>query len=184
MQQRDRSLEIRVLNLIGEDGCFDLGDFFSRLEEAPDWGKILVAHIYLDHIVTEVLRASLLNADAYFQGHRPFSEKLNLCQALGCFADDFGKILAGINTARNRFAHKLVFEVSDEDKKNLFRLFTSSREVEDVILPGGFEQFLATVVVSAEATRVVFLRKADMNRERARLMEEAMVLLAARLGAR
>ncbi len=181
MPKADGTCETRLLATIEEKGSFDLSAFFARLEAVPDWGKIVVAHIYLDHILTETLRDVLPNAELYFQGHKSFSDKLNLCQSHGCFAGEFGRVLAGINTSRNRFAHKLVFDVSDAEKTNLFRLLSESRPVSAVTEEGGFESFLIDVVVYAEYERIAFAKLQDLDRQKSHLMKEAMELLSVEL---
>lgn len=146
---------------------------------AEDWGKLIVAHIYLDHIITEVLNTHLDHPTAYFNGHRSFAEKLGLCQATGYFRDKFGNVLKAINTSRNRFAHKLVFHVSDEEKRNLFRTLTTERPISEVTRPDGFADFLFTVVVFAEISRSAEERQAELSKEREAVSEKILELLIA-----
>lgn len=169
----------RLLNSIGDNPSFDISEFIDRISVAEDWGKLIVAHIYLDHIITEVLNTHLDHPTAYFNGHRSFAEKLSLCQAMGYFRDKFGNVLKAINTSRNRFAHKLVFHVSDEEKRNLFRTLTTERPISEVTRPDGFADFLFTVVIFAEISRSAEERQAELSKEREAVSEKILELLIA-----
>jgi len=168
-----------LLNSIGDNPSFDIGEFIDRLSVAEDWGKLIVAHIYLDHIVTEVLNTHLDHPASYFNGYRSFAEKLSLCQAMGYFRDEFGNVLKAVNNSRNRFAHKLVFHVSDEEKRNLFRTLTTERAISEVTRPGGFEEFLFTVVMFAEISRSAEERQAELSKEHKFVSEKILELLIA-----
>ncbi|MGV1954381.1 hypothetical protein ACQZ5G_10260 [Agrobacterium sp. 22-214-1] len=168
-----------LLNSIGDNPSFDISEFIDRISVTEDWGKLIVAHIYLDHIVTEVLNTHLDHPASYFNGHRSFAEKLSLCQALGYFHDEFGNVLRAVNNLRNRFAHKLIFHVSDEEKRNLFRTLTTERATSEVTRPGGFEEFLFTVVMFAEISRSAEKRQAELSKEHKFVSEKILELLIA-----
>ncbi|MBM7326047.1 hypothetical protein JS562_23510 [Agrobacterium sp. S2] len=169
----------RLLNSIGDKPSFDISEFIDRISVTEDWGKLVVAHIYLDHIITEVLNTHLNHPEAYFSGHRSFAEKLSLCQAMGYFRDRFGDVLKAINKSRNRFAHELIFHVSDEEKRNLFRTFTTERPISEVTKPDGFGEFLFTVVIFAEISRSAEERQAELSKEREAVSKKILELLIA-----
>lgn len=169
----------RLLNSIGDNPSFDISEFIERISVAEDWGKLIVAHIYLDHIITEVLNTHLDHPTAYFNGHRSFAEKLSLCQAMGYFRDKFGDVLKAINNSRNKFAHKLVFHVSDEEKRNLFRTLTTERPTSEVTRPDGFEEFLFTIVIFAEISRSAEERQAELSKEQEAVSKKILELLIA-----
>lgn len=168
---------INLLKSIGNDPSFDIGEFIDRISVKEDWAKLIVAHIYLDHIITSVLDEHLDHPDSYLKGHRPFSEKLVLCQALGYFRDEFGAVLTAVNTVRNKFAHKLVFDVSDEVKRNLFRTLTTERPISEATKPEGFEEFLFTVVMFAEFNRANEKRKNRLSKEETLLKQRLYELV-------
>ncbi|MFK0205788.1 hypothetical protein [Agrobacterium sp. NPDC090283] len=169
----------RLLNSIGDNPSFDISEFIERISVAEDWGKLIVAHIYLDHIITEVLNTHLDHPTAYFNGHRSFAEKLSLCQAMGYFRDKFGDVLKAINNSRNKFAHKLVFHVSDEEKRNLFRTLTTERPTSEVTRSDGFEEFLFTIVIFAEISRSAEERHAELSKEQEAVSKKILELLIA-----
>ena len=172
------SIEYRIVDLIGDKASFDIAEFLQRMTEGYDWIKLIVTHIYLDHIVTETLKDQLPDPAAYLKGHKPFIDKLNICQALGYFEGEFGGLLKAVNTARNRFAHKLIFDVTEEEKKNLFRLFTTARPLTEVTRPEGFEDFLIIVVLLAEVERVVEKKRTHLSQEMSELMDGLLTLLS------
>lgn len=170
-------LEIRLLKSIGDKPSFDIADFLDRLANVPDWVKLLVAHIYLDHILTETLRGQMPNADAYLLGHKSFLDKLQVCRALGFYENDLGELLKAINSKRNKFAHRLSFDVSAEEKRDLFRTFTKTRSLDDVLSEGGFGNFLSFVVLLAEAERTAQGKKKNLEDERQLVLEELFAVL-------
>lgn len=170
-------LEMRLLKSIGDKPSFNIADFLDRLASLPDWVKLLVAHIYLDHILTETLRDQLPNADAYLSGHRSFVDKLQVCQALGFYQNDLGALMKAINSKRNKFAHKLSFDVSAEEKRDLFRIFTKTRSLVDVLLEGGFGDFLSGVVLLAEAERAAHGKRKMLEDEKQLILEELFEFL-------
>ncbi|MDH7807847.1 MULTISPECIES: hypothetical protein [unclassified Rhizobium] len=168
----------KALKFIGDNPSFDISEFIDRISISDDWAKIVVAHIYLDHIVTEILKDKFENPGNYLEG-KGFSEKLALCKAFGYFDDKFGNVLRAINKSRNKFAHKLVFIVSDQEKRDLFRTLTTERPISDVTQPGGFEEFLITVVMFAEVYRAGEKRSAEISKEYNFVSEKILELLIA-----
>jgi len=59
----------------------------------------------------------------------------------------------------------LIFDVSDEEKKNLFRTLTKERPLSEVTKPEGFEDFLFTVVMFAELERASHKHRSEILRE-------------------
>ncbi len=175
----DLKSAINLLKSIGDTPSFDISEFIDRISAGEDWAKLIVAHIYLDHIITEVLSEHLDYPESYFNGYRSFSEKLSLCQASGYFRNEFGVLLKALNNVRNRFAHKLIFRVSDEEKINLFRLLTTERSIEEVTEPEGFANFLFTVVMFAESERANEKRHAEISREHEYVTGKILELLVA-----
>lgn len=168
-----------LLKSIGDNPSFDIGEFIERISSGEDWTKLIVAHIYLDHIITEVLREHLDYPDSYLEGHRAFAEKLVVCQASGYFRHEFGRLLKAINSVRNHFAHELVFRVTDQEKRNLFRLLTNDRPISEVMQPEGFGNFLFTVVMYAEIERANEKRRAEISKEHKFVSGKILELLIA-----
>ncbi|MGO7611183.1 hypothetical protein ACC689_07830 [Rhizobium ruizarguesonis] len=120
-----------------------------------DWAKLVATHIYLDHILMETLRDRIVDIDVYLKGgHKTFSDKLALCQAHRLVDADLAATLRAINTARNQFAHRLDFNVTDELKVKLFKQFSPARVEADVLGDEGFANFLLTIVMLLEFERI------------------------------
>lgn len=164
---------------------FDLTTLAERLAAAEDWGKLVVAHIYLDHILTQSLRDHVANMDAYFKGgHKSFADKLALCEAHDLLDADLSSTLTAINSARNKFAHRLVFEVPDDLKVRLFTGFSPNRVSSDVLGPEGFTDFLFTVVMLLEFARIFGLKIAELEREKASYQSRILQLAKEIVGPR
>ncbi|TBA06370.1 hypothetical protein [Rhizobium ruizarguesonis] len=107
---------------------FDPQELAARLTAAEDSGKLVVCHIYLDHILPTALKEHMPKAESFLgSGHKTFADKLALCQAFEIVDDDIAATLIAINRHRNKFAHRLVFDVPDQTKIDLFRQFSPSR---------------------------------------------------------
>lgn len=157
---------------------FDPLALCTRLSAAEDWGKLVVCHIYLDHILTESLKDHVPKAEHYLDsGYKTFADKISLCQALEIIDDEIATTLKAINRCRNKFAHRLVFDVPDQTKIDLFREFSPTRPKEDVLGEDGFTNFLLTVVMLAETERSYSKQIAENERERA-ILRERMLQLA------
>lgn len=152
-----------------ENICFDVEQLIDRLEAAEDWSALLICHIYLDHILTRTLKDHIPKIDAYLQtgGHKTFTDKLALCVANELVDEEFAKTFKSINSARNKFAHRLVFEVPDELKVLLFSEFSPTRPQTEVLAKDGFSDFMCTVVMAAEMERVYNAKIAELRREEA-----------------
>ena len=152
---------------------FDVLEFIERLEVNADWAKLMVAHIYLDHILALYIKDHLPHAEVYLEGgHRGFSEKLSLCIAHGFIDNEMSSVLKTINACRNKFAHQLIFSISDATKKDLFRSYTKTRALDEVTQEGGFDNFLLTVVLMFEIHRQGIKKSAALEREIAAVQEE------------
>lgn len=152
---------------------FDVLEFIERLEVNADWAKLMVAHIYLDHILELYIKDHLPRADVYLSsGHRGFSEKLSLCVAHGFLDDEESSVLKSINSCRNKFAHQLIFNISDTVKKDLFRSYTQMRSPEEVLQEDGFDNFLLTVVLMLEIRRQNFKKSVDLEKQIVAVQDE------------
>ncbi|MBY3255804.1 hypothetical protein HFO09_08905 [Rhizobium laguerreae] len=134
---------------------FDVIQLTDRLSAVEDWAKLVAAHIYLDHILTETLRDRIPDIDVYLKsGHKTFADKLALCQAHRVVDEELVATLKALNRARNQFAHRLDFGVTDELKMQLFTQFSPTRAKADVLGDEGFTNFLLTVIMLLEFERI------------------------------
>lgn len=171
--------EVRLLDIIGSEPSFDILEFIERIGISEDWAKLIVSQIYLDHIITATINDQLPNAETYLSGRKSFNDKLSLCNALGYFTEHVGDAIRAINRCRNKFAHQLIFEVNDTDKQSIFHVLKSQRSAQDLDKQDGFSNLLLSVVMTAEAERVLQKRKSQINRELEVLMDELFERLSA-----
>ncbi|MBD8663026.1 hypothetical protein IFT59_07140 [Rhizobium sp. CFBP 8752] len=157
---------------------FDYEELHERLTASEDWGKLVVCHIYLDHILTTSLKDHMPKAGLYLDnGYKTFADKVSLCQALNILDDELARTLKSINSQRNKFAHRLVFDVPNETKLALFKEFSPTRPAQDVLAENGFSSFLITVVMLVEAERIYTQIIAEKSKEIA-VHREKMLELA------
>ncbi len=147
----------------------------ERLGSPEDWVCLIACHIFIDHILTEYLKDILPSPDAYFGGgYRGFGEKLRLCEAHGLFPEGYVQTLHILNSIRNRFAHQLVFEMSDGDKTRLFLAFSPERDVKDVLSAEGFRSFLETLIYYGEIDRLYARRLRRLDWEKQDMVERIL----------
>ncbi|MDM9627838.1 hypothetical protein QTL95_18260 [Rhizobium sp. S152] len=158
---------------------FDVVALTDRLQAVEDWAKLVAAHIYLDHVLTQTLRDTIPDIDGYLGGgHKTFADKLALCRAHGLVDEDFASTLRAINKARNQFAHRLDFDVTDELKVQLFSPFSPMRDKGDVLEEEGFGNFLFTVIMLLEFERIYGFKVRSLEKEAQLLREQIFEALA------
>jgi hypothetical protein len=120
----------------GRDSAFQkLDQEYKRLIEAWDQdaqsiGTILRAHLFVEHFLTEYLRAKNPNLGSLDGARLSFAQKLSLVD-VDC--SEIGDLLPGIrhlNRVRNRIAHSLHADISPDDANVLLTsgLFRAMRE--------------------------------------------------------
>jgi hypothetical protein len=62
---------------------FDDELFKARISTGDRWQQLLQAHLYFDHVITQLLVDALANPDAINASRMSFLQKLHLIQALG-----------------------------------------------------------------------------------------------------
>ncbi|MBY5721263.1 hypothetical protein HFO33_32710 [Rhizobium leguminosarum] len=86
--------------------------------------------------------------------------------------------LRAINKARNQFAHRLDFDVTDELKVKLFKQFSPARVEADVLGDEGFANFLLTVVMLLEFERIYQFKIQALESEAQLLREKVFDAVA------
>lgn len=99
-----------------EKFSFDDDRFKARISAGDRWQQLLQAHLYFDHVITQLLVDGLANPDAINASRMGFLQKLQLIQALGLLPADLTSTVEFINGLRNKIAHDLNFEISDKDE--------------------------------------------------------------------
>ena len=99
---------------------FDRERFNARISSGERWQQLLQAHLYFDHVITQLLvDDALANPDVINAQRMGFVQKLQLIQALGLLNSDLVPPVEFINGLRNKIAHDLSFEISDKDESDL-----------------------------------------------------------------
>jgi hypothetical protein len=62
---------------------FDRKRFEARISSRERWQQLLQAHLYFDHVITQLLVDALANPDVINAQRMGFVQKLQLIQALG-----------------------------------------------------------------------------------------------------
>lgn len=99
---------------------FEEERFKARISVGNTWQQLLQAHLYYDHVITQVLLDELANPDAINTSRMSFYQKLQLIRALGLLPAEMLSCVEFINGLRNKIAHDLSFEISEKDERDLF----------------------------------------------------------------
>jgi hypothetical protein len=99
--------------------CFDYEQFIGRVFQGDRWQQVLQAHLYFDHVITRMLEEALPNPDAMKLRRITFSQKVQLISAMNLVPSSLIPAVEYINGVRNRIAHELNFEISDDAVNNL-----------------------------------------------------------------
>jgi hypothetical protein len=131
------SVARHVIQLLGgQEKAFQVldADFqAARQRWAQDTGKIgriLRAHLFVEHFLSEHLQAKNPNLGSLNEARITFAQKLSLIDAR---TSPVAYLLPGmrrLNTIRNRIAHSLHADVTEDDAREFMaaRLFTAMRE--------------------------------------------------------
>jgi hypothetical protein len=93
---------------------FDHELFSKRISVGERWQQLLQAHLYYDHVLTQMLVDALPQPDAIDLRRMGFANKLQLISAMNLLPPDLISPIQFINGIRNKIAHDLNFEVTDQ----------------------------------------------------------------------
>jgi hypothetical protein len=91
---------------------FDIDRFTSRIWTGERWQQLLQAHLYYDHVITQIFVEALPKPDALNVSRMSFSQKLQFISALGLLPAPLVSPIDSVNNLRNKIAHDLSFELS------------------------------------------------------------------------
>lgn len=74
---------------------------------------VLKGHLYVEHELTELIKMFLENEE-YFKNNT-FKSKLDFARALGVIKNDWYPSLNKLNNLRNKYAHNLFYELTEDD---------------------------------------------------------------------
>jgi hypothetical protein len=139
---------------------FDDERFKARISTGERWQQLLQAHLYFDHVLSQLLVEALANPDAIDAHRMSFLQKLQLIRALGLLPDDLASSVEFINGLRNKIAHDLNFEISDKDERDLTNC--TPKHLRDIMMadsehdsasPLRFHELLRIILLQIEVIR-------------------------------
>lgn len=93
----------------------------------PFISYVLSTHLLIEHLLEGSLRLVLPRPEPVLNGRMPsFSMLVDLSEALQVVEPDFATVLRHVNSLRNKYSHRIAFEVGD---KEISRLLKSLRDM-------------------------------------------------------
>lgn len=102
-------------------------DVAAVIQEADDIGVLLRGHLWIEVLLEYAARTKLARPEAIDWGRARFEQKVALAEAVGALAPDLSAAVRELNRLRNRFAHELVFAVTEADAKGVTERVQNSR---------------------------------------------------------
>lgn len=95
--------------------CFNKASFIKRMGQGEDWHKLVQASVYMEFIALKLLERELKHPTEIELDRMSFSSRLDLISALGLVPKHIILAIKAISKKRNKVAHDLEFELSDQD---------------------------------------------------------------------
>ena len=95
---------------------FDMDRMVDRVN-GGEWQNVLQAHLYLDHVLTLILRENVPNPNALKLDRIGFSQKVDLANALSLVPASHVALLRRVNTLRNKISHDVDYVLTDIDTR-------------------------------------------------------------------
>ncbi|PEX45965.1 hypothetical protein COJ42_17100 [Bacillus cereus] len=92
-----------------------VNEFLTVTDGEDSLQIILRGHLYVEYELERLLRHNIENPDSILTDRFMFMNKINLAIALGLLPKSRKNTYKKLNDLRNKYAHKLRFEVSDKD---------------------------------------------------------------------
>lgn len=122
--------ELRKLKL-NEDSKIHIQkrkEFIKATKRDDTLAIVLKAHLYIEAELEELLRLGTKNYKALDLKY--FKEKLNLCYGIGLIDRDLYTVLKKFNTIRNKYGHRVEFEITETEFKEMYDLMNSEQKIE------------------------------------------------------
>jgi len=104
---------------IAYEYSFDQNILNKKLRIRSRSQQILIAHLYLDHILNQIMIDNLPKPDELELDRIGFSQKIQISIAYGLIFHQDKSMLKAVNDLRNAMAHKLEFEISSKQISKL-----------------------------------------------------------------
>lgn len=110
---------------------FDRDEFISKVSTGDQWVRLIAGHLYLDHVLTFMLSDGLAIPDAIDAKRLSFSQRLQMCAALGLIPEGEVRAIEKVNSLRNKLAHSLSFRIEDREVQELANC--TSKRIRDAL---------------------------------------------------
>lgn len=107
---------------------FDMARCAERLRTGEPWQQLIQAHLYLDHTIGELLADAMPAPNAVELGRMGFHQKLQLVEGFALLPAALIPAVRKANSLRNKIAHDLNFELSQEDQASLIGLMAKEHQ--------------------------------------------------------
>jgi len=172
----------KILNEIG-DFCSariaEQVDEFSEVTDGEDSLQIVLrGHLYVEYELERLLRKNMENPDSILTDRFMFMNKVNLAIALGLLPKSRKKAYKKLNDLRNKYAHRLRFEVEHKDLDDF--ISDMDKEVRDEVFTDEFgnkthEEVYATdirlklrhgiLALWVDCSRIVYLKELEKHKK-------------------
>lgn len=160
---------------------FEFSEFTARVTSGEQWVQLITAHLYLDHILTFMLSEGLVVPTAIETTRLSFSQRLQMCAALGLLPDDQARAIDKVNNLRNRLAHSLIFSVETKDILDLTN--STPKRIRDALKatkgrrrgPLHLSELLIGIVLSAELSRQSNAENRSLQQKAAAKLTKALI---------
>ncbi len=111
--------------------------FRQALLKEDDLGKVIRAHIYIEHAVDELI-ALRIERPKYYEEARPnYNQRIHLAAALGVMRANLLPPLMRLGKLRNKFAHDPNAKITREDETEFLNSFSA---LDMGVLKGAYER--------------------------------------------
>lgn len=124
-------------------------EFIQATKRDDTLAIVLKAHLYIEAELEELLRLGTKNYKELDLKY--FKEKLNLCYGIGLIDRDLYTVLKKFNTIRNKYGHRVDFEITETDFKEMYDLMNSEQKRE-------YSEDLKITTMSSQETFDIRLR--------------------------
>jgi hypothetical protein len=122
---------------------FDIEQMKRDLNSDDQMQLTVRAHLYVEHILMELLKISLPHHGRLTLDRVNFMLKMEICAATGALNPALIDPIKHLNTFRNRLAHNLHYELTEKDKQKIFDSFDKNSRL--LILENGKKGQISTL---------------------------------------
>jgi hypothetical protein len=111
----------------------DKKQFERHLFKPESYFEILLrGHLWIESLVNQILEVHIVDASCLDLDRMTFRQKIDVAQAFGFIGPDDGKAFRGLNRLRNKLAHNVMAEPSEEEIKSLIGMLAGlTKEIFD-----------------------------------------------------